>query len=216
MEWKPDRLLHLILIYVMLSGFTFWLPVSRGLLDGQSYSWSGWMGIGGTGVGGQYWLLLIFTALMTTVVFLGWRNAQKPFHWLLLTWFMLLVIESGSWFFSSETVHLKGDTLGTDLSLGKVIFPLDLLFLALSFVWVIRDMRLNRPPHFLLWIRVNRNLLILFFCLLPLQFIVLRFFDHYKIFDQIGVILTIFQWILLNLSFYPWQTKSQGSRYFHP
>ncbi|WP_193747804.1 hypothetical protein [Neobacillus niacini] len=53
MEWKPDRLLHLILIYVMLGGFTFWLPVSRGLIDGHTYSWSGWMEIGGTEVGGQ-------------------------------------------------------------------------------------------------------------------------------------------------------------------
>lgn len=208
MEWKPDRLLHFILIYVMLSGFTFWLPLIRGLFDGPSYSWSGWMGIGGTGVSGQYWILLIMTALMTTVVFKGWRGARNPFRWLLLIWCMLLVIESGSWFFSSETVHFKGDTLGTDLPLGKIIFPFDVLFLALSCLWIIRSTRPNHSPS---WKRLNRNLLILFFCLLPFQFIVLRFFDHYKIFDQIGVIITIFQWILLNLSFYPWQ---QGKRRF--
>ncbi|WP_286228458.1 hypothetical protein [Neobacillus mesonae] len=208
MELKPDRLLHLILIYVMLSGFTYWLPTIRGLFDGPSYSWSSWMGIVGTGIGGQYWLLLIFTALMTTVVILGWRNIHKPFRWLLLTWFMLLVIESGSWFFSSETVYLKGDTLGLDLSLGKVIFPFDILFLSLSCVWIIRDLKSKHSPHRPSWKRLNRNLLILSSSLLPLQFIFLRFFDNYKILDQIGVFLTIFQWILLNLSFYPWKTQS--------
>ncbi|AZU62495.1 hypothetical protein CHR53_15095 [Neobacillus mesonae] len=208
MKLKPDRLLHLILIYVMLSGFTYWLPTIRGLFDGPSYSWSSWMGIVGTGIGGQYWLLLIFTALMTTVVILGWRNTHKPFRWLLLTWFMLLVIESGSWFFSSETVYLKGDTLGLDLSLGKVIFPFDILFLSLSCVWIIRDLKSKHSPHRPSWKRLNRNLLILSSSLLPLQFIFLRFFDNYKILDQIGVFLTIFQWILLNLSFYPWKTRS--------
>ena len=62
----------------------------------------------------------------------------------------LLVIESGSWLLSSETVHFKGDTLGINFSLEKIIFPFDLLFLALSFLLVIRDMRLNRPSSFLL------------------------------------------------------------------
>jgi hypothetical protein len=207
MEWKPDKLLQLILIYVLLSGFTYWLPTIRGLFDGPSYTWSGWMGIGGTGVGGQYWILLIFTALMTIVVFLGWRGTLKPFRWLLLIWFMLLVVESGTWFFSSETVQLKGDTLGIELSLGKIIFPFDILFLSLSCLWLIRDIRSNHPHQSPSWKRLNRHLLILFFCLLPLQFIFLRFFDHNKIFDLMGVFLTIGQWILLNLSFYPWKSQ---------
>ncbi|CAH2714810.1 hypothetical protein BACCIP111895_01986 [Neobacillus rhizosphaerae] len=206
MEWKPDRLIRLILLYVMLSGLTYWLPIIRGLFDGPSYSWSGWMGIGGTGIGGQYWLLLILGSLLTSVVFLGWRGARKPFHWLLLTWFILLVIESGSWFFSTETIHFKGDTLGVDFSLKKIIFPFDVLFLVLVCLWIIRNLRSASSLPSPTWKRLNRNLLILFFCLFPLQLILLRFLDHDKIFDQIGVILTIFQWLLLNLSFYPWQS----------
>jgi hypothetical protein len=207
MEWKPDKLLHVILIYVIFSGFTYWLPTIRGLFDGPSYSWSGWMGIGGTGVGGQYWFLLMLTALMTTAVFFGWRGIHKPFRWLLLIWFILLVIESGSWFFSTETVQLKGDTLGIELSLGKIIFPFDILFWSLSCLWLIRNIRSNHPHQSPSWTRLNRNLLLMFFCLLPLQFIFLRFFDHNKIFDQMGVFLTIGQWILLNLSFYPWKSQ---------
>lgn len=38
MAWKPGKLLHLIMIYVILSGITFWLPATRGLFDGSSYS----------------------------------------------------------------------------------------------------------------------------------------------------------------------------------
>ncbi|MFC5529520.1 hypothetical protein [Cohnella yongneupensis] len=215
MAWKSSKLLHLILMYVMLSGITFWLPVTRGLFDGSSYTWSGWMGIGGTGIDGQYWLLLMFTALMTSVVFLGWRGARKPFHWLLMIWFILLVTESGSWFFSPESVHLQGDTLGTDLSLSKVIFPFDVLFLTLSCVWISRDIRSKREPQPPAWNRVNRMLLILFFSILPMQFILLGFFDSNILFDQIGVILTILQWILLNLSFYPWRIRAREIPHIH-
>ncbi|MBS4214557.1 hypothetical protein [Neobacillus rhizophilus] len=207
MEWKPDRLLVLILLYVILSGFMFWLPIIRGLFDGPTYTWSGWMGLGGSGIGGQYWLLLILVSLMTSIVILGWRGAQKPFHWLLLTWFILLVIESGSWFFSSEKVHFKGDTLGLNFSLEKIIFPFDVFFLVLTCLWIIRDKRSTSHFQSPSWKRLNRNLLIVFFCFFPIQLVLLRFFDNNRIFDQIGVILTIFQWILLNLSFYPWQSR---------
>ncbi|WNS75231.1 hypothetical protein RRV45_20530 [Bacillus sp. DTU_2020_1000418_1_SI_GHA_SEK_038] len=205
MKWKPDWLLHVILAYVMVSGITFWLPVIRGLFDGRSYTWSGWLGMGGSGLTGHYWLLLIFTALLITLIFLGWRGARKPFHWLLLLWFSLLVAESGSWFFSSETVHFRGDTLGTDIPIGKIIFPFDLLFLGLSIRWVIRDIRTQHSYLYPLWKKSNQNLLLFSLCLLPLQFFILRFFDQYPIYDQIGVIVTTFQWIVLNLAFYPWR-----------
>lgn len=104
MKQKRDVLLHIILIYVILSGITYWLPTTRGLFDGTSYTWSGWMGISSTGTGGYYWLLLIFTTLLISVVYFGWRGYYKLFRWLLLLWFIILIIESGSWFFLADDV----------------------------------------------------------------------------------------------------------------
>ncbi|MCR2823753.1 hypothetical protein [Lederbergia panacisoli] len=213
-QWRPDTLLHVILVYVMASGFTFWLPIVRGIFDGSSYTWSVWLGFDGIGIHGDYWLLLIFTVMLVFVIYLGWRGAQKPFHWLLLSWLILLVIESGTMFFSQETIYFKGETLGTEFAIGKVIFPIDLLFLILSSIWVIRNVKKTRSKKKIAWRKENRILLTAFFIVFPIQLITLRFFDHNIIFDQVGVALTMLQWLLLNLAFYPWQSiykiKSPG------
>lgn len=202
MKWKPDFLLHIILLYVVISGFTFWLPIIRGLFDGSSYIWSGWLGIGGKGIYGDYWLLLFFVAVLLSVVYMGWRGAQKPFHWLLLIWLLLLVIESSAMLYSTETIYFKGDTLGTEFAVGKILFPLDLLFLCLSCIWIIRDLKKKSSKKKILWIRTNRTLLTIFFFIFPLQLLTLRLLDY----DQFGVMLTLFQWIVFNAALYPWQS----------
>ncbi|GHH99732.1 hypothetical protein AM1BK_32750 [Neobacillus kokaensis] len=168
------------------------------------------MGLNGSGVGGDYWILLIFVFLMISVVFLGWRGIRVPFRFVLVIWFLLLTVESGSWFFSAESVHFKGDTLGFDVPFGKIIFPFDLLFLILSIVWIIRDSRNNFRFTLPSMKKINRILLILFFCLFPFQLLLFRILDYSVIFDEIGVFLTIFQWILLNLSFYPWKSSKKN------
>ncbi|MBS4196588.1 hypothetical protein [Lederbergia citri] len=206
MKKRSNFLLRLILLYVMVSGFTFWLPIIRGFFDGSSYTWSGWLGIGGSGIYGDYWLLFLFVSVLLSVIFLGWRGAQKPFHWLLLIWLLLLIIESASMFFSTETIYFKGDTLGTEFAIGNILFPIDILFLCLATIWIIRDFKKKRPKEKIPWMKSNRVMLIIFLLIFPLQLITLRVLDY----DQIGVILTLFQWIILNLSFYPYKNKTKS------
>lgn len=62
MAWKPDPLLKALLIWTMLTLIIIWLPLVRGLMDGETYQWANsiWgMQIGGSGVRGDYWLLLV-------------------------------------------------------------------------------------------------------------------------------------------------------------
>ena len=62
MVWRPDRLLKAILIWTMITMIIVWLPLIRGLMDGDSYEWgnSFWgIQVGGQGVHGEYWLLLL-------------------------------------------------------------------------------------------------------------------------------------------------------------
>ena len=211
MPWKPDRLLKAILIWTMLTLIIVWLPFVRGLMDGDSYQWANsfWgKQIGGQGVHGDYCILLVQAVVGIAVVYLGWRGARQPFHWLLLLWLIPLAVQACyDSFTAPEEYRFRGDTLGVDVSLAWVGPLLYGGFGLLAIVWVIRDLRSGREKVSPEWSRLSRVLLLIAVVLLPIQFILLRFGEQHGPRDQVGVILTMLQWVLINLSFVPWSKR---------
>ncbi|HET6852453.1 MAG TPA: hypothetical protein VFH46_09010 [Pyrinomonadaceae bacterium] len=208
MVWRPDRLLKAILIWTMITMIIVWLPLIRGLMDGDSYEWgnSFWgIQVGGQGVHGQYWLLLLQAIIGIAVLYFGWRGARQPFHWLLLLWHIPLGAQAIYDAISSpEDYRFRGDTLGVDVSLawvGPLFFG---GFALLSVLWVIRDFRRERDTAAPEWKRANYVLLLIAVSLLPIQFLLLRFGEQHGPGDQAGVILTMGQWVLINLGLFPW------------
>ena len=208
MVWRPDRLLKAILIWTMITMVIVWLPLIRGLMDGDSYEWgnSFWgIQVGGQGVHGQYWLLLLQAIIGIAVLYFGWRGARQPFHWLLLLWHIPLGAQAIYDAISSpEDYRFRGDTLGVDVSLawvGPLFFG---GFALLSVLWVIRDFRRERDTAAPEWKRANYVLLLIAVSLLPIQFLLLRFGEQHGPGDQAGVILTMCQWVLINLGLFPW------------
>jgi glucan phosphoethanolaminetransferase (alkaline phosphatase superfamily) len=105
-----------------------------------------------------------------------------------------------------DDYRFKGDTLGVDVSLAWVGPAFWLVLAALSILWVVRDRKNPQRDWTPSWNRTNTILLSLVILLLPIQFFLLRFgtpTDDIR--DPLGVILTMFQWLLLNLAFVPWQ-----------
>ena len=208
MPWKPDRLLKAILIWTMLTLIIIWLPLVRGLMDGDNYQWgNSFFGrdLGGHGLHGDYWFLLLQASFGLVLLYLGWRGAQPPFHWLLLLWHISLGLQAvyNSLTFPEE-YRFKGDTLGVDVSLawvGPLFFG---GFALLSVLWVVRDLKSRRERAAPEWIRVNWVLLLIAVGFLPIQFVLLRFGEQHGPRDQAGVLLTMLQWVLINLAFFPW------------
>ncbi len=208
MAWKPDRLLKAILIWTIITLIIVWLPLVRGLMDGDSYQWgnSAWgFEFGGRGLHGDYWFLLLQAAFGLALLYLGWRGARQPFHWLLLLWHIQLALQSTyNSLTSPEDYRFKGDTLGVDVSLAWVGPLLFGGFALLSIWWVVRDIKTGQnrtaPP----WTVANRLLLLIVVGLLPIQFVLLRFGPQHGPGDQVGVILTMLQWALINLGLFPW------------
>ncbi len=206
-SWKPDWLLRLLLSWTALTFITFWLPLIRGLMDGATYHWAG-HGFSGSGVGGDYWFPVLGSVFAILLLFLGWRGARQPFHWLLLAWHLYLAGAAVSLALTQpELLRFQGDTLGVDISLawvGPVLFG---GFALLAILWVIRDLRGPRSRHVPAWSARNQRYLWLALGLLPVQFVLLRFGPPHGTTDQIGVLVTLTQWVLINLAFYPWSPQ---------
>lgn len=203
--WKPDRLLRTLLSWTAVTFLPVWLPLIRGPMDGPSYAWALIPDLlDGRGAGGEYWAVVILAAFALTLLALGWRGARRPFHWLLLLWHLSLgagavavTLQSG------DQLRLRGDTMGVDIPLGPAIALLFGGFALLAIWWVVRDLRRSvhlTPPS---WTAANRNLLILALALLPVQLLLLRFGASQSLSDQAGVILTMAQWVLINLALVP-------------
>jgi len=203
--WKPDRLLKAILIWTMITAILVWLPLIRGLMDGETYQWGSalWgIQLGGRGVGGDYWLLPLQAGFVIWLLYLGWRGAKRPFHWLLLLWHLPLSIGVTSVALRfPDDFRFRGDTFGVDVSLAWVGPLLFGGFALLSLIWVARDLRRNQPRAIMPLQHANRILLTLMLSLLPVQFALLRFGEPHGTTDKIGVLLTMLQWVGLNVAF---------------
>jgi len=214
MLWKPDRLLRAILIWTAVTLIVVWLPLVRGLMDGESYQWGNsffGMQLGGRGVRGDYWLLMIQAAFGILVLYLGWRGARPPFHWLLLLWQIPLAAQACyNAFTSPEDYRFRGDTFGVDVSLAWVGPVFAGGFALLSILWVVRDLRRRQEKVVPKWSRANRVFILIALGLLPIQFVLLRFGEQHGTRDQLGVVLTMTQWVLINLALFPWSGSKRA------
>lgn len=195
MLWKPDRILRAILIWTTITMILVWLPFVRGVMDGESYQWGRtfWgFQLSGSGVRGDYWLLVVQALFGITLLYLGWHGARQPFHWLLLLWHVPMGLQAFyDAFTSPDDYRFRGDTLGVDVSLawvGPLFFG---GFALLSLIWVVRDLRRTREKVVIEWTRSNWIFLLIALALLPIQFALLRYGDPHGPGDQAGVILTM-------------------------
>jgi hypothetical protein len=197
--------LKLILILTSFTMTVVWLPLIRGLMDGDTYQWaSTFLGydFGGTGVRGQYWIVVLEAVVAIAIVYLGWRSPRPPFHWLLLLWNVSGAINA---FYNSikfpDDYRFQGDTLGINVSLAWVAPLFWSVLTILSILWVVRQRRRSDSEHQVSWSRTNTVLTIIALGLLPIQFVLLRLGPHLSRMDQVGVILTLAQWVILNVAF---------------
>ncbi|MCL6480623.1 MAG: hypothetical protein K6U02_02750 [Firmicutes bacterium] len=201
-DWKPGALLRVLLVWTGVVMTLVWLPLLRGPMDGPSYQWGWPPGLRGSGVGGDYWVVVLTAAVGLSVLWLGWRGARRPVHFLLPLWHLPpAAAVARVWWRDSQMLRFRGDTLGIDISLSWMAAALLAGMFLLAVLWAVRDWPHSAgraaPP----WGRANRGLLLLAGALLPVQFVLLRFGKPHGTTDQLGVILILLQWLLLNLSF---------------
>lgn len=201
--WTPGRTLKLLLIMAALTTLPFWLPAIRGVFDGPTYEWN-LFGFSGNGLEGDYWFVLLGAVFGLSIQILGWRGAKQPVHFLLSGWYLFLA--AGALYFAvqdPQSFRFRGDTLGIDISLAWIA---PLLFGAAAIAsiwWSWTDLRKNRKVKAVPWSRQNTIWVIILLVLLPVQLLLLRSGAPHGTSDQIGVILTIIQWLLIGIAVRP-------------
>ena len=200
--WRRDPLLLVILWWTaIVAGILVWLPLVRGATQGNTYQWALASGIGGRGIEGDYWMLVPGAAFVLSLLYLGWRGARQPFHWLLLAFHLpLAVAVTYAARIDAQGFRFQGATAGIDVSLA-VIGPL--LFCGVAgavIVWVLRDLRpgQSRASAPWVWTRAARIRLLLVVVIVPIEAVLFRSGGVQSIQNMIGIAFVGWQWVLIN------------------
>jgi hypothetical protein len=186
----------------LFSGVLVWLPLVRGATQGAPYRWSLADGIGGSGVGGWYWILPIAAVFVLYLLYLGWRGARPPFHALLLAFHLpLAAAVTYAARTDPDNFRLQGETIGLDISLGVIGPILFTAVAALAVLWVVRDLRSGRRRDKVPWVwtRATKVRAALVVLLVPFEVILFHSGGLQSVPNLIGVALVAWQWAMINL-----------------
>lgn len=203
---RESQLPHNLLLG--LAGLTFmlvWLPLWRCIMDGSSYQWGmSYFGrdFHSKGISGDLWVLLIQLPFFALLIYsFYWLKNRTWFYSLLGAWFVLnfgnlfyiILLEGG--------IEFQGDTLGIKTSITGLVLSLGALCLALIGWAVWKDRRAQDKA--IPWSGRNKKWAIALLALLPLQFLLFATGEPHGTTDEIGVVLTIAQAVLLPFVFVP-------------
>jgi hypothetical protein len=187
-----------------LIAFTFvlaWLPLVRSIVDGPTYEWGTGLfdlRFSGAGTGGDFWFLIVQAALALSILYLGFRSPGRLFYALLVGWAALNAAHYGYGLVTApSSLVFEGETLGVSLNIGVIAFA---LYAAVALLTILAAQLENakgrRPPRFS-WKRGNTVALVAALALLPIQFVLLRSGAPHARADEIGVLLTMAQWVAI-------------------
>ncbi len=197
---------------MFLMAFTFlivWLPLLRSILDGDTYQWgTTWFGIqiSGAGITSSLFFLVIQLAFYVALFWSIFRAKNRMIAYLLSIVWWVHVFGNLLYEIAVEgDTMFHGDTLNVHVSLSMIVIPLSIVSAILIGLWIRRDM--NSSGTVINWSRRNTLLALLILGPLPIQAILLRVGEPHATTDEIGVLITILQCLLLPFIFFPYAPK---------
>jgi len=214
---RPSVLLRVLLTWTALPFVLFWLPLVRSVFDGQTYEWGvGWWGwrLGGAGVTGNLWYLVLGTVLGATLLWSGWRGERALLRWVLPAWFSLLLARALHWAWQDpQGFVFRGDTLGVELNLTWLAPGFHLVGLLLYLAWRRQDRGMPESSRgAAAWTPQSTRRMMALAALLPLQFLLLRLGEPNGVSDAVGVLITIAQWLALGWALAPAPAQGRGKK----
>jgi hypothetical protein len=190
---------RLLTFWLLVWGLFGWLPLVRAFFDGASYQWgTTWFGttISGAGVTTAIVLPAIKTIVALFAIYAVQRRV-RPWNWVIPLGLTSLLVADGihGYLTDPDAFWFHGDTLGVHINLGIAIPVFNAAFLIVAALHSVRQHRAAGGSIPLS--TTNRRWLVTLALLLPVQFVLLRFGTPHGTTDQIGVVITILQWLLV-------------------
>ena len=205
--YRTNQTLKSVLLYIIALTFMLvWLPLLRSLFDGISYEWGmTYFGIifRGAGISIDY-LFLIAQMVFYAILFYSsyWSRQRWIFYVALVIWFlhnfgnllMEIILEGDTMF--------HGETLNVHVSLTAIVIPLSIVTVLLIGLVIRKDLLAENSQ--IQWSSGNNKRALIIFGVLPIQAVLFALGEPHGITDQIGVIITILQCLLVPLVIRPY------------
>ncbi len=191
-----------------------WLVFFRLTFEGDTYRWATeYFGRSFYSAGLARADFLLIYGLLSANLFLLWQMRKQKMAFVAPMLVVYLGIFAADALFSlvrGDAIIFQGDTLGVKLDLSYPFFLVQFAAVALAVAWWIgvRDIPSGQGPRPMT--RVKRNIVTACVVFVPVQLSLLIFGEPHGLTDEIGVILTIVQWIVLAVVFYPGANYRSG------
>lgn len=200
-----NGLFNFLMYFAGLSFVLVWLPLLRCLFDGSTYRWGqSFYGLSVHSQGiqpGLFFLVLSLGFFGALFYSFYWVENRRVFHGLLIGWWLYSFGSLLFEFAANGDVMFHGDTLDVHVSLAAIVTPIAILCLGLI-IWAIRKDQ-SLPAGKVNWNPRNRRAALIILAPLPIQILLLATGEPHGLTDEIGVILTIIQAILIPSIFLP-------------
>ena len=199
---KQKYLIGPVMFWTVLTTIFAWLPLVRIIGRPEGYQWA--IGrLSGAGTEGPYWVFILLTLYVLTLLFSAFRGPRQLFFPMLILWHLAVtgVVIAGTVGGGSEAT-IQGQGLHWTLPLWLFAIPCT-AFTALAIAWTIVAFRTNgvQPPKS--WTHANSKKLLLSLLLLTIALALFRAGTNYNWVTAAAIITTIVHWIMLVESFKP-------------
>ena len=191
-----ERMFDALMFWTIVTGIFAWLPLVRILGRPDGYSWA-ILGLSGTGTEGPFWIFVLLTAWVLTMLFTTFRGPRAVAYPLLLLWHVALtgvvvagVVQGGT------TATWQGQGLRWAIPLWVLIVPFA-AFTVLAALWIARDRRRGGKADRREWSRASSVRLAGSLVLLVVALILFRAGDNYNWVTAAAILTTIGHWALL-------------------
>jgi len=206
-----QRLFTLLWLWISFRTILPWLVFFRLTFEGNSYSW-------GTDYFGRMFYsaglarpdFLVIYALLAMSLFLLYQLRKQNFKLIapvLVGYLAFFAADALYALLRGEPIIFQGDTLGVTVDLSTPFFVLQFGMFVVAIAWWLGVRDIATGPGPLPMAKYKQTIVKICIAIVPVQLLLLIFGEPHALTDEVGVILTIWQWVMLAFAFYP------GARY---